>query len=80
MIDKEIKELMSMKDQLEEVSLELARLEGRYGDLLKRLKEKSGHSDIKKAETVKKKLQKKLEEDEQTLSAGVTKLEENYEW
>ena len=80
MITQETKKLIGMKERLEEVSLELARLDGKHDDLLKRLKDKSGHNDVKKASTVLAKLQKKLEADETAFSKGVTTLEEDYEW
>ena len=80
MITQETKKLIDMKERLEEVSLDLARLDGKHDDLLKRLKEKSGHDDVKKASTVLAKLQKKLEIDEKAFSKGVTALEEEYEW
>ena len=80
MITQETKKLIAMKERLEEVSIELARLDGKHDDLLKRLKDKSGHNDVKKASTVLAKLQKKLEADETAFSKGVTTLEEDYEW
>jgi len=80
MITQKTKKLIGMKERLEEVSLELARLDGKHDDLLKRLKDKSGHNDVKKASTVLAKLQKKLEADETAFSKGVTTLEEDYEW
>jgi len=80
MITQETKKLIGMKERLEEVSLDLARLDGKHDDLLKRLKDKSGHNDVKKASAVLAKLQKKLEADETTFSKGVMTLEEDYEW
>ena len=76
----EAKKLLRMKERLEETDLELARLDGKLDDSKKRLKQKSGQSNIKKAKTVLKKLGEKLDKKEDELETGTKELEKNYKW
>jgi len=69
-----------MTERLEEVKIELAKLDGLLEELLKRLKVKSGESNLKRAKAVLIAVRKKLEKKENELEDGVERLEEKYEW
>ena len=71
---------LEMKEKLEKIDLELARLDGKLSESKKRLKQKSGESDTKEAKTILKKLNKKLDKKENILERGTKELEEEYEW
>lgn len=74
------RKLLDMTERLEEVKIELAKLDGLLEELLKRLKVKSGESNLKRAKAVLIAVRKKLEKKENELEDGVERLEEKYEW
>ena len=74
------KRLLDMKEKLDTITLDLARLGGMEEELTKRLKSKSGYNTPSKAKSVLKKLDKRIESKQQELEDGIEKLEEDYEW
>lgn len=74
------KRLLDMKEQLDTITLDLARLGGMEEELTKRLKTKSGYNTPSKAKSVLQKLNKRIESKQEELDDGIEKLEDDYEW
>lgn len=72
--------LVRMTKKLEETKLSLARMDGRKGDLLKRLTDKSGQKNVKGAKKILKRLRTKRSDKMDELEDGVEKVERNYPW
>lgn len=74
------KKLTGMKEKLDETRLSLARMDGRLGDLKKRLTDKSGQKSVKGAKKILKRLRTKREDKMDELEEGVEKVERKYPW
>jgi len=72
------KELLGLKERIEDADRDAARLEGQMTSLMENLK-KLGYDSIKKAEDALKKLDDLIEEKEQELNTAIRKVEEQYD-
>ena len=72
------KDLLDLKERIEEADRDAARLEGQMTSLMESLK-KLGHSSIKEAEKALKKLEDLIEEKEEALNTAIRKVEEQYD-
>ena len=72
------KQLLDLKERIEDADRDAARLEGQMTSLMESLK-KLGHSSIKEAQKALKKLDDLIEEEEGELNAAIRKVEEQYD-
>ncbi len=72
------KQLLDLKERIEDADRDAARLEGQMTSLMESLK-KLGHSSIKEAQKALKKLDDLIEEKEEELNAAICKVEEQYD-
>lgn len=72
------RELLNLKERIEDADRDAARLEGQMTSLMESLK-KLGHSSIKEAERALKKLDDLIEEKEGQFNTAIRKVEEQYD-
>ncbi|KKL94093.1 hypothetical protein LCGC14_1868120 [marine sediment metagenome] len=72
------KELLNLKERIEDADRDAARLEGQMTSLMESLK-KLGYSSIEAAKKALKKLDDSIEEEEGKLNTAIRKVEEQYE-
>jgi len=71
------KELLNLKERIEDADRDAARLEGQMTSLMESLK-KLGYSSIKEAKKALKKLDDLIEEKEEEFNTAIHKVEEQY--
>jgi predicted nucleic acid-binding Zn-ribbon protein len=72
--------LLSMKEKIEGAKEKRAQLKGELNELMRRLKQDYGITNIKQAEKKVKEMQAQIVEMDKEIEAGVAKLEKDYEW
>jgi len=72
------KDLLDLKERIEDADRDAARLEGQMTSLMESLK-KLGHSSIKEAQAALKKLDDRIEKKEGQLNTAIRKVEEQYD-
>lgn len=76
----EAEKLLKMKEKIDKAKEDIARMEGRKEQLYKTLEKDLGCKTLKEAEKKLAEMNKELDKKETILTAGVTGLEEKYEW
>ncbi len=72
--------LLNLKQQIDDAKTEISQLEGRKANLLERLEEQWGCKTIKEAEKKLGEMTGQIESLDKKIQAGITKLEEEYEF
>lgn len=73
------KQLLELKEKIEEAEREDSRLEGRLSELFVQMKEKFGCESLEELENFIKETKKKKEEQEEEFDQAVKLIEDNYE-
>lgn len=72
------KDLLDLKERIEDADRNAARLEGQMTSLMESLK-KLGYSSLEEAKKALKKLDDSIEDEEEKLNGAIRKVEEQYE-
>lgn len=76
----ESEKLLNMKKKIDKAKADVSRLEGSRDQLYKTLEKDFGCRTLKDAENKVKKIGKELDKKETALAAGITGLENSYDW
>ena len=79
-MDNTVKELERLKTSIDEAKKQVAVMQGREEESLKRLKEEHGLNSLSAAEKWLEKSKSTLIKMEEEINASFTKLKEEYEW